>query len=169
MSARSLPRQKNLGLYLDNKGIEERALRLKPSPVPKPKFGECLIEVTYSGVCGTDVELTRGYYPYSGFLGHEFVGVVRSVGLFPPSPPQSSPPLTSSSSAQSTLKTRDSRNAEIKKWIGKRVVGEINVNCLSSSEAARARGNSGGKPCHVCARGANHALLEPRCLGDCQP
>jgi 2-desacetyl-2-hydroxyethyl bacteriochlorophyllide A dehydrogenase len=38
--------------------------------------GEALIEVSLSGVCGTDIELARGYYPFTGVIGHEFVGVV---------------------------------------------------------------------------------------------
>jgi threonine dehydrogenase-like Zn-dependent dehydrogenase len=29
-----------------------------------------------AGICGTDLELVRGYYPFSGIPGHEFVGVV---------------------------------------------------------------------------------------------
>jgi len=29
-----------------------------------------------SGICGTDIELTRGYYPFTGIIGHEFVGEV---------------------------------------------------------------------------------------------
>jgi threonine dehydrogenase-like Zn-dependent dehydrogenase len=38
--------------------------------------GEALIQVRVSGVCGTDLELVRGYYPYAGVTGHEFVGEV---------------------------------------------------------------------------------------------
>jgi threonine dehydrogenase-like Zn-dependent dehydrogenase len=33
--------------------------------------------VLRAGVCNTDLELLRGYYPYTGILGHEFVGVVE--------------------------------------------------------------------------------------------
>jgi 2-desacetyl-2-hydroxyethyl bacteriochlorophyllide A dehydrogenase len=29
-----------------------------------------------SGICGTDLELARGYYPFTGIIGHEFVGDV---------------------------------------------------------------------------------------------
>lgn len=35
-------------------------------------------KVLRSGICNTDLELIRGYYPYTGVLGHEFVGVVVS-------------------------------------------------------------------------------------------
>lgn len=46
-------------------------------PVPEPPPGEALIRVTCAGVCSTDRELVKGYYPYAGVLGHEFVGVVE--------------------------------------------------------------------------------------------
>ena len=45
---------------------------------PRPAAGEARIRVTLAGVCGTDLELVRGYYPYTGIPGHEFVGVVDS-------------------------------------------------------------------------------------------
>jgi len=35
------------------------------------------VRVLGAGICNTDVELARGYYPYTGVLGHEFVGVVE--------------------------------------------------------------------------------------------
>lgn len=43
---------------------------------PKPNLGEALIKVTYAGICGTDLEMIRGYASFTGILGHEFVGVV---------------------------------------------------------------------------------------------
>ena len=46
-------------------------------PVPEPPSGEVLVRVTRAGICNTDVELARGYYPYTGVLGHEFTGVVE--------------------------------------------------------------------------------------------
>jgi threonine dehydrogenase-like Zn-dependent dehydrogenase len=67
---------------------------------PKPAAGdECLIRVTVAGICGTDLELLRGYAGFSGVPGHEFVGVVEAAG------------------------TADGG------WIGRRVVGEITVGC----------------------------------------
>jgi threonine dehydrogenase-like Zn-dependent dehydrogenase len=33
--------------------------------------------VVCAGICNTDLELLRGYYPFSGVPGHEFVGVVE--------------------------------------------------------------------------------------------
>jgi threonine dehydrogenase-like Zn-dependent dehydrogenase len=50
---------------------------LSPREVPRPsKPGEALIRVRLAGICGTDLELVRGYYPYTGIPGHEFVGEV---------------------------------------------------------------------------------------------
>jgi threonine dehydrogenase-like Zn-dependent dehydrogenase len=57
--------------------LADRMLSLRtdlPMPIAKP--GEAIVKVLRAGVCNTDLELTRGYYPYVGVLGHEFVGVV---------------------------------------------------------------------------------------------
>lgn len=43
---------------------------------PQPADGEALIQVLLAGVCSTDLELLRGYYPFTGVPGHEFVGRV---------------------------------------------------------------------------------------------
>ena len=57
--------------------LEDRRLRVRDDlPVPEPPPGEARIRVTVAGLCHTDLELVRGYYPYAGVLGHEFVGVV---------------------------------------------------------------------------------------------
>ena len=45
-------------------------------PVLEPTPGEALVKVHLSGICATDLELVRGYYPFKGVLGHEFVGEV---------------------------------------------------------------------------------------------
>jgi threonine dehydrogenase-like Zn-dependent dehydrogenase len=67
---------------------------------PKPIAGDdCLVRVTAAGICGTDLELARGYAGFSGVPGHEFVGVLEDAG------PAGAP------------------------WIGQRVVGEITVGC----------------------------------------
>lgn len=60
------------GLWLES---GELALR-DDLPVPEPPPGEALVKVLRAGVCNTDLELVNGYYPYSGVLGHEFVGEV---------------------------------------------------------------------------------------------
>ncbi|MBS60266.1 MAG: alcohol dehydrogenase [Anaerolineaceae bacterium] len=46
-------------------------------PVPVPLENEVLIRVLRAGICNTDLSLTRGYYAFSGVLGHEFVGLVH--------------------------------------------------------------------------------------------
>jgi threonine dehydrogenase-like Zn-dependent dehydrogenase len=67
---------------------------------PKPSSGdECVIRVTAAGICGTDLELLRGYAGFSGVPGHEFVGVVEEA------------------------------RAADSEWIGRRVAGEITVGC----------------------------------------
>ncbi len=59
--------------------LEKQQLQLKSDlPIPSPPPGEARIKVLRAGICNTDLELLRGYYPYTGILGHEFVGVVES-------------------------------------------------------------------------------------------
>jgi threonine dehydrogenase-like Zn-dependent dehydrogenase len=58
--------------------LEQNQLSLRHSiPTPEPNEGEALVRVLQAGVCNTDLELVQGYYPYTGVLGHEFVGVVE--------------------------------------------------------------------------------------------
>jgi threonine dehydrogenase-like Zn-dependent dehydrogenase len=83
-----------LAIFLDSSGT--LSLRDRPRPVAN---GECVIRVTAAGICGTDLELLRGYAGFSGVPGHEFVGVVEDAG-----------PLDAA-------------------WVGQRVVGEITVGC----------------------------------------
>ena len=81
--------------------MSDVTLRLENDyPMPIQKSGEALIKVNTIGICNTDYEITKGYMGYKGVLGHEFVGVVDSVGA----------------------------NVD-KNLIGKRVVGEINCAC----------------------------------------
>ena len=50
-------------------------------PRPNPSEGEALVKVRLAGICGTDLELTRGYYEFRGIPGHEFVGdIVQAPG-----------------------------------------------------------------------------------------
>ena len=55
--------------------LEDRALSLQEVAAPT-EGDEALIRVRVSGICGTDLELARGYYPFTGVIGHEFVGDV---------------------------------------------------------------------------------------------
>ena len=57
--------------------LEDQQLSMREVAIPDAaEHGEALIRVRLSGICGTDLELVRGYYPYTGVLGHEFVGEV---------------------------------------------------------------------------------------------
>ncbi len=53
------------------------SLRLD-SHYPDPQIvpGEAMIRPHLTGVCNTDIEITRGYMGFTGVLGHEFVGTV---------------------------------------------------------------------------------------------
>ncbi|MCC5635712.1 alcohol dehydrogenase catalytic domain-containing protein [Nostoc sp. CHAB 5844] len=61
------------GLWLENNQLQLRT----DIPIPEPTLGDALVRVLRAGICNTDLELKRGYYPYTGILGHEFVGVVE--------------------------------------------------------------------------------------------
>lgn len=78
--------------------LENRELALRDGvPALAAATGEALIRVRLAGICGTDLALARGYLPFTGIPGHEFVGeVVAAVNP---------------------------------RWIGRRVVGEINLSC----------------------------------------
>ena len=83
--------------------LQNRQLELHSSyPAPQPQAGEALIRITLAGICSTDLELVKGYYPYAGVLGHEFVGVVEQC--------------------------------EDAVWVGKRVVGTINLSPACGGE-----------------------------------
>lgn len=69
------------------------------APSPAPLDGEALVAVTLAGICSTDLEIVRGYAGFSGILGHEFVGRVVDVA-----------------------------RAADGAWVGRRVVGTINVS-----------------------------------------
>ena len=68
-----------------------RALVLDPRPIVRPDYpapvwvpGESIVRVRLAGICGTDLELARGYMSFRGVPGHEFVGEVaetRSASL----------------------------------------------------------------------------------------
>ncbi len=48
-------------------------------PRPERDPNEALIRVTLGGICSTDLEIVKGYTPFEGVLGHEFVGVVEEA------------------------------------------------------------------------------------------
>lgn len=61
------------GLWLENKQISIRDDLSEPSLKPD----EALIRVRLAGICSTDLEMVKGYYPFTGIPGHEFVGIVE--------------------------------------------------------------------------------------------
>ena len=80
-------------------------LKLTSKPLPKLRPGWVLVRVRLAGICNTDVEILRGYHAFRGTPGHEFVGEVVDV--------------------------RGVSGSVKKKWLGRRVVGEINVSCAA--------------------------------------
>ena len=86
--------------------LEDNKISLRDIPQPR-KPNEALIKIRKAGICSTDLELIKGYYPYTGVLGHEFVGEV--------------------------LEAQDVR------WIGQRVVGEINAFCNECEQCLNGR------------------------------
>ena len=55
--------------------LENNQIGLRDVSQPR-KPHEALIKIRKAGICSTDLELVKGYYPYTGILGHEFVGEV---------------------------------------------------------------------------------------------
>ncbi len=96
-------------LWLENNKIELRE-------IPQPQnLNEALVKIRKAGICSTDLELVKGYYPYTGVLGHEFVGDV--VALTPSPSPVG--------------------RGELK--VGDRVVGEINASCNQCEQCLNGR------------------------------
>ncbi|MGB7438558.1 MAG: alcohol dehydrogenase catalytic domain-containing protein [Candidatus Acidiferrum sp.] len=83
--------------------VQNRKLREVRKPMPKLRPHWALIRVLLAGICNTDVEILRGYHQFRGVPGHEFVGEVVEV--------------------------RGTSAAVRRRWLGKRVAGEINVPC----------------------------------------
>ena len=106
--------------------------KLKSVSKPRPKLrpGWALVRVRLAGMCNTDIEILRGYHAFRGTPGHEFVGEVAEVNGVPAS-------------------TR-------KKWLGRRVTGEINVSCSAY----------GYRPvCDFCRRGLRTHCARRTVLG----
>ena len=56
--------------------FDGQQLKLRNVKRPRPQRGEALIQVLLAGICGTDLEILKGYSGFRGILGHEFVGRV---------------------------------------------------------------------------------------------
>jgi threonine dehydrogenase-like Zn-dependent dehydrogenase len=99
-------------VWLENNQISLRDV----SPPRNP--GEALLKIRKAGICSTDLELIKGYYPYTGILGHEFVGEVVSR-------------------APASTASRFAQREEI--GVGDRVVGEINAVCNHCEQCLNGR------------------------------
>jgi threonine dehydrogenase-like Zn-dependent dehydrogenase len=82
--------------------VRNQKLVKKERPLPRLRAGWALVRVRLTGICNTDIEILRGYHDFRGTPGHEFVGEVAEV--------------------RGTSRERA-------RWLGRRVVGEINVSC----------------------------------------
>ena len=51
-------------------------------PIPLAGFGEAVIRVTLTTICGTDLHILKGEYPVRPglVLGHEPVGIIHELG-----------------------------------------------------------------------------------------
>jgi 2-desacetyl-2-hydroxyethyl bacteriochlorophyllide A dehydrogenase len=59
-------------VWLENNSLSYR----DDVKMPEPLEGEALVKVRLAGICATDLELVKGYYPFIGIPGHEFVGEI---------------------------------------------------------------------------------------------
>jgi alcohol dehydrogenase len=57
-------------------------IALVEKPIPQPGYGEALIKITTTTICGTDVHILKGEYPVKSGLtiGHEPVGTIAVLG-----------------------------------------------------------------------------------------
>ena len=98
--------------------------------MPNLRPGWALLRVRMAGICNTDLEILRGYHNFHGTPGHEFVGEVQDVA-----------------GVSAAVK---------KRWIAKRVTGEINIACRAL----------GFRPvCRFCKRGLTRHCERRKVLG----
>jgi threonine dehydrogenase-like Zn-dependent dehydrogenase len=110
--------------------VENKKLKASSRPLPKLRRGWALLRVRLVGICNTDVELLHGYYNFRGVPGHEFVGTVEEL--------------------------RGVSAAERKRWLGRRICGEINIACRAL----------GWRPdCKFCRRGLKTHCAHRTVLG----
>lgn len=55
---------------------------LEVKPIPVPGYGEAVLKVRLTTICGTDIHIVKGEYPVRTGLtiGHEAVGVIHELG-----------------------------------------------------------------------------------------
>jgi threonine dehydrogenase-like Zn-dependent dehydrogenase len=110
--------------------VSKKKLVAMQKELPRLRSRWARIRVRMAGICNTDVEILRGYHSFRGTPGHEFVGEVADVA-----------------GVSAATKRR---------WLGKRVAGEINVSCSAY----------GYKPlCDFCRRGLKTHCARRTVLG----
>jgi alcohol dehydrogenase len=113
-----------LSVQLSPSGPGLRRVEFREEPLPRLPEGFARIRLLLGGICSTDLELQRGYYGFSGTPGHEFVGEVVAVR-----PAASKNGIVAVKDAASKGKDGAVGDVVSKKWLGKHVVGEINLAC----------------------------------------
>ena len=63
--------------------FENQTVSIVDVPVPEIGGDEALVSISMAGICGTDIEIYRGYADFTGIAGHEFVGEVHDCPAFP--------------------------------------------------------------------------------------
>lgn len=58
--------------------VEKNKIAVRDIELPEAGQ-EALVRVLLSGICNTDIEITRGYAGFTGTIGHEFVGIVEDA------------------------------------------------------------------------------------------
>ncbi|CAN5599671.1 alcohol dehydrogenase catalytic domain-containing protein [soil metagenome] len=58
--------------------VEKNKIAVRDIDLPE-RGQEAIVRVLLSGICNTDIEVTRGYAGFNGTLGHEFVGIVEDA------------------------------------------------------------------------------------------
>ncbi len=110
--------------------VRNHALKAVQRPPPRLRSGWALVRVRLAGICNTDLEILRGYHNFRGTPGHEFVGEVAEL--------------------------RGVSQRVRKRWLGRRVVGEINIACAAL----------GFRPiCRFCRRGLKTHCARRKVLG----
>jgi len=61
--------------------VGDGRIEVQELPVPEPRDGEALVEISHCGICGTDLHLVLEQYAAPGaVLGHEWAGTVAGTG-----------------------------------------------------------------------------------------
>jgi len=55
---------------------------LEEKPIPRAGYGEAVVQVRLTTICGTDIHIVKGEYPIQPgtIIGHEAVGVIHELG-----------------------------------------------------------------------------------------